>query len=391
MTDDEYRLCIDKSQVYDVAKNTLLEKAIKLSDKFGNEVYLKREDLQIVHSFKIRGAYAKMRSLSEAELKRGVITASAGNHAQGVAYSALRLGTTATIVMPLITPQLKVDEVRKYGGNIILHGKTFSDSAAYAIELANKEGVTYIPPYDDPMVIAGQGTVAREILMALPEVDEIYVPIGGGGFAAGVSVYVKNVKPNVKVYGVEPDDSDCMYQSIQADRIVSIENPSHFADGVCVKQPGVETFRICKKHLDGIVRVTKAEICSAIGDVFEETRVVCEPSGALAVAAVKKRSANEGKRCVAIISGANLNFSSLATIVVNAIIMQLRDEIVADGKVDIGETEMLLSKIHPFLRMSHQMTALSAAVNDARSDGVISDGESEYIIKLLNGILNDIQ
>jgi threonine dehydratase len=306
----DYLRKILNSTVYDVADETPLQEASALSRKYGCRFLLKREDLQSVHSFKLRGAYNKMSQLPAAALEKGVLAASAGNHAQGVALSAKKLGVKATIVMPVTTPEIKVNSVRSFGANIVLHGDGYSDAAEEAARLVKEKRLTFIPPYDDPDVIAGQGTVAKEILEQCSGVDAVFVPIGGGGLAAGVAVYIKSVKPSVKVYGVEPDDSDCMYRSIKAGKRVTLENPSLFADGVCVKKPGEETFRLCRKHLDGIVRVSTGEICKAIKDIFEATRAICEPAGALALAAAKK-TAEKGKTFVCIVSGANMNFDRI--------------------------------------------------------------------------------
>ncbi len=299
------------SSVYDVAIKTPLDEATALSRKLGVRFLLKREDLQPVHSYKIRGAYNKMCSLTQAELDKGVICASAGNHAQGVALSAKRLGAKATIVMPGTTPEIKTSAVRSYGADIVLYGDSYSDTYEELHRQIEEHGYTYIAPFDDPDVIAGQGTVGMEILeTAGRDLDAIYVPVGGGGLAAGVSVYVKSVKPSVKVYGVEPEDSDCMARSLAAGKPVTLENPGLFADGVCVKVPGTETFRLCRENLDGIVRVSTAETCAAIKDVFEATRAICEPAGALALAAAKKH-AKRGETVACVVSGANMNFDRI--------------------------------------------------------------------------------
>ena len=375
------RICVTK--VYDVARVTPLDRARRLSGQLGVETYLKREDAQPVHSFKIRGAYSKMSRLSRGELARGVLAASAGNHAQGVAFSAVRLGTRATIVMPETTPEMKIDEVRSYGAEIVLAGETYSDAADEAMRLVQERGLTFVPPYDDPDVIAGQGTVAREILDALPEVDSIFVPIGGGGFAAGVSVYAKFVKPSVRVYGVEPTDSDCMARSLEAGRPVVVEHPGLFADGVAVRAPGAETFRLCRENLDGVVRVSMSETCEAIEDVFAATRIVCEPAGALALAALKK-TARRGETAVAIVSGANMNFSSLSFIAADSMLAHLRDEILADGQIDANEARRLLDSLRPFLVPDSHLAALADAVKSALADGVITSSESLQIERLLS-------
>ena len=306
-----YLTKILNATVYDVAVKTPLDEAAALSKKFGCRFLLKREDLQPVHSYKIRGAYNKMSQLPKSELDKGVICASAGNHAQGVALSAKKLGVKATIVMPVTTPEIKTSAVKAYGASIVLHGDSYSDTYEELHRQIEEHGYTYIAPFDDPDVIAGQGTVGKEILeQAGRDLTAVFVPIGGGGLAAGVSTYVKAVRPWVKVYGVEPEDSDCMSRSLKAGKRVTLDNPGLFADGVCVKEPGKETFKLCKEKLDGIVRVSTAETCAAIKDIFEATRAICEPAGALALAAAKK-SAKKGESYACVISGANMNFDRI--------------------------------------------------------------------------------
>jgi len=314
LTDREYVAKILTTHVYEVASVTPVDEAKALSERLGCRVFLKREDLQGVHSFKLRGAYCKMRSLPREALLRGVLAVSTGNHAQGVALSAAKLGVPATIVMPVTTPEIKVDAVRSYGARIVLSGDGYSAAAVEASRMLRGGDFAFIPPYDDPDVIAGQGTVAKELLEQVPDVDSVYVPVGGGGLAAGVAVYVKSVKPSVRVYGVEPYDSDCMYRSIRAGRRVTLKSPGLFADGVCVKTPGREPFRLCRRLLDGMVRVSTAETCAAIRDVFEATRAVCEPAGALSVAAARK-SARRGERAVCVVSGANINFDRIRFVI----------------------------------------------------------------------------
>ena len=307
----EYLKKILNSKVYELAEQTDLQEATSLSRRFGSKFLLKREDLQSVHSFKLRGAYNKMAQLPAAALEKGVLAASAGNHAQGVALSAKRLGCKATIVMPVTTPEIKVNAVKSHGAQVVLSGDSYSDAAETAARLVKERKLTFIPPYDDPDVIAGQGTVAMEILRQHSgRLDAIFVPVGGGGFAAGVAVYVKAVRPDVKVYGVEPEDSDCMDRSLRAKRITVLEDPGLFADGVCVKKPGRITFDLCRRFLDGIVKVSTAETCAAIKDVFDATRAICEPAGALALAAAKK-VAKKGETYVCIVSGANMNFDRI--------------------------------------------------------------------------------
>ncbi|MBP5791389.1 MAG: threonine ammonia-lyase, biosynthetic, partial [Kiritimatiellae bacterium] len=307
----DYLSKILNATIYDVAVRTPLDEAAVLSAKYGCMFLLKREDMQSVHSYKIRGAYNKMSQLSRAELDKGVICASAGNHAQGVALSAKKLGVKATIVMPVTTPEIKTSAVKAYGASIVLYGDSYSDTYEELHRQIEKHGYTYIAPFDDPDVIAGQGTVGREILDEAPrDLTAVFVPIGGGGLASGVAAYVKSVRPSVKVYGVEPEDSDCMALSLKAGQPVALDNPGLFADGVCVKEPGKETFRLCQKYLDGIVRVSTAETCAAIKDIFEATRAICEPAGALALAAAKK-TAKKGETYACVISGANMNFDRL--------------------------------------------------------------------------------
>ena len=307
----KYLAKILNSKVYDVVSETPLEEAASLSKRYGAKFLLKREDLQSVHSFKIRGAYNKMSQLSSEALAKGVLAASAGNHAQGVALSTRKLGCKATIVMPVTTPDIKVNAVKSHGAHVVLAGDSYSDAAEEAARLVKERNFTFIPPYDDEDVIAGQGTVAMEILRQHSgKLDAVYVPIGGGGFAAGVAVYIKAVRPEVRVIGVEPADSDCMDRSIKARKITVLEEPGLFADGVCVKKPGTITFDICRRFLDGIVTVSTAETCAAIKDVFEATRAICEPAGALALAAAKKTAKN-GETYVCIVSGANMNFDRI--------------------------------------------------------------------------------
>ena len=383
----DYVSRIKSARVYDVARVTALDRVRRLSDRLGAEVFLKREDTQEVHSFKIRGAYNKMCRLSAEDRAKGVLAASAGNHAQGVALSAKVLGMKATIVMPETTPQIKVDEVRSFGAEIVLRGETYSDAASAAKELVAEKGLTFIPPYDDPDVIAGQGTVAKEILEQRPETDAIFVPIGGGGFAAGVSVYVKGVRPSVKVYGVEPVDSDCMARSLAVGHPVTVEHPGLFADGVCVKRPGDETFRICRDCLEGVVRVTMSEICAATEDVFEATRSVCEPAGALALAALKK-TVKRGETAVAIISGANMNFISLCFISSDALFARIKDEVFSDGRVSLDEAKRILKVMENGFTPSEPAARLMDLLRSAIGEGDVSEGKSQEIARAIDDALN---
>lgn len=321
------------SRVYDVAVETPLEEAAVLSRRLGNRVLLKREDQQPVFSFKLRGAYNKMAKLSSDELSHGVIAASAGNHAQGVALSAARLGCEAIIVMPVTTPAIKVNAVRRLGAQVVLSGESFSDAANHARELIRQTGAIFIPPFDDSDVIAGQGTIGMEILRQHPgQLDAIFVPVGGGGLAAGIAAYVKNLRQGIKVIGVEPQDSDAMRRSIAAGYPVELQDVGLFADGVAVKQVGEETFRLCRDLLDEIVVVDTDAICSAIKDVFEATRVVAEPAGALSLAGLNAWvGANKvrDKTLAAIISGANMNFDRLGHVVDRSEIGSQREALLA--------------------------------------------------------------
>ena len=322
-----------KSRVYDVARETPLEAARLLSARLGNAVFLKREDLQAVFSFKIRGAYNKIAGLSPEERARGVITASAGNHAQGVALSARRLGIRALIVMPETTPAIKVAAVRRLGGEAVLHGGAYDEAYEHAAQIAWREGMTFVHPYDDPEVIAGQGTVAMEILRQHPgPLHAIFVPVGGGGLIAGIAAYVKTFWPEVKVIGVEPDDAPSLERALAAGKRVVLESVGIFADGVAVRQVGEEPFRVCREAVDEVVLVTGDEICAAIKDIFDETRSVAEPAGALAVAGLKKYVEREGLRgadLVAIDSGANINFDRLRYIAERAETGEQREALLA--------------------------------------------------------------
>jgi threonine dehydratase len=311
----DYVKRILRARVYEVARETPLDPAPLLSQRCGNQVYLKREDLQPVFSFKLRGAYNKIAGLAEDERARGVIAASAGNHAQGVALAATRLGVPALIVMPKTTPSIKVDAVRRRGGEVVLHGNVYDDAFAHARELAADRGLAFIPPYDDPDVIAGQGTVAVEIMRQHPGgLHAIFVPVGGGGLLAGVSAYVKAFWPEVRVIGVESDESPSMHQALAAGERVILDQVGIFADGVAVRQAGAEPFRICRETVDQVVVVSGDEVCAAIKDIFEDTRSIAEPAGALGVAGLKKYVAENGltgASLVAIDSGANMNFERL--------------------------------------------------------------------------------
>ncbi|MDB6169403.1 MAG: threonine dehydratase [Verrucomicrobia bacterium] len=329
----DYLQKILTSRVYDVARETPLEKAASLSARLNNTLLLKREDMQSVFSFKLRGAYNKMAQLSPEVLRRGVVCASAGNHAQGVALAAKRLGGRAVIVMPVTTPQVKVQAVKARGGEVVLFGDTFDEAQGHALELKKAQRLTFVHPFDDPDVIAGQGTIAMEILQQHQgPLHAIFVAIGGGGLAAGIAAYVKRVNPKIRVIGVEPVDSDAMYRSLAAGRRVKLDRVGLFADGVAVKQVGRETFRLCRRYLDEVVRVDTDDICAAIKDVFEDTRAVLEPAGALAVAGAKEyvaRKRLKGKTLAAVACGANLNFDRLRFIAERAEVGEHREGLFA--------------------------------------------------------------
>ncbi len=327
------------ARVYDVAIESPLEIAPNLSARIGNTVLLKREDMQPVFSFKLRGAYNKMAQLTPAQLKRGVIAASAGNHAQGVALSAQKLGCTAIIVMPATTPQIKIQAVESRGAKVVLHGDSYSDAYQHALELEKKNKLNFIHPYDDPDVIAGQGTIGMEILRQHNQpIHAIFCAIGGGGLISGVAAYVKQVRPEIKIIGVQPVDSDAMYRSLKARRRITLDHVGLFADGVAVKQVGEETFRLCRKLVDEVILVDTDATCAAIKDVFEDTRSILEPAGALAIAGAKLYAAREklrDKTLIPIACGANMNFDRLRFVAERAEIGEQREAILA---VTIPET-----------------------------------------------------
>lgn len=330
---DKYIERILRARVYDVAQETPLDHAPMLSKRLHNNVLLKREDLQPVFSFKLRGAYNKMVKLSEKARAQGVITASAGNHAQGVALAARKLGIKALIVMPRTTPRIKVENVRNLGARAILHGDTYDEAYEHARKQAEERGMTFVHPYDDPDVIAGQGTIAMEILRQQAEpVYAIFVPVGGGGLIAGVAAYAKYLDPKIKVIGVEPEDAPCMHAALKAGKRVVLDQVGIFADGVAVRQAGKEPFRIARKLVDQVILVSTDEICAAIKDVFDDTRAIAEPAGALAVAGMKKYVAAthvKDKHLVAITSGANINFDRLRHVAERAELGERREALMA--------------------------------------------------------------
>jgi threonine dehydratase len=330
---NDYLEKIRAANVYDVAKKTPLEFQPNLSARLDNRVLLKREDMQPVFSFKIRGAYNMMAHLSKEALARGVIAASAGNHAQGVALSAQKLGCRAVIVMPTTTPQIKVNAVKSRGGEVVLFGDSYSDAYLHALELEKSEGLTFVHPYDDPEVIAGQGTIAMEILNEHPEpIEAIFCCVGGGGLLAGIAAYVKALRPEIKVIGVEANDADAMTQSLKAGKRLMLDQVGLFADGAAVKQVGEHTFKLCQEYVDEMILVDNDAICAAIKDVFEDTRSILEPAGALAVAGMKeyiKRNNVHGKTFVGIASGANMNFDRLRFVAERAEIGEKREAVLA--------------------------------------------------------------
>jgi len=303
------------ARIYDVAVETPLDSARSMSTRLNNRVLLKREDLQPVFSFKIRGAYNKLRQMTDEQRAGGVIAASAGNHAQGLALSAAEMGVKATIVMPRTTPAIKVNAVKARGAKVVLHGDTYDEASAHAKKLVEEKQLTYIHPFDDPDVIAGQGTVAMEILRQHPgPIDAIFIPVGGGGLCAGMAAYIKYVRPEIKVFAVEPEDAACLKAAMDKQRRVTLPEVGIFADGVAVAQIGKETYRVIKDTIDGVITANTDEMCAAIKDIFEDTRAITEPAGALSLAGLKKyveENQCEGQTLIAIASGANTNFDRL--------------------------------------------------------------------------------
>lgn len=321
------------AKVYDVAIESPLETAANLSQRLGNTLLLKREDMQAVFSFKLRGAYNKMANLSPRARTLGVIASSAGNHAQGVALAAQKLGCEATIVMPSTTPQIKIKAVQTLGATVILHGESYTDAQTYAYQLAEQESLAFVHPYDDPEVIAGQGTIGMEILRQYGRpIHAIFIPVGGGGLISGIAAYLKRLRPETRIIGVEPTDANAMYQSLQKGQRVQLQQVGLFADGVAVRQVGKETFRLCQTLVDQIVLVSTDAICAAIKDVFEDTRSILEPAGALSIAGAKAYVARQhiqGQTLIAIASGANMNFDRLRHVSERAELGEEREAILA--------------------------------------------------------------
>lgn len=361
LTGQEYLHKILLSRIYDVARVTPLQKLDKLSERLHCKVLLKREDYQQIHSFKIRGAYYKMKNLSPEQRGKGVIAASAGNHAQGCALSAAKLGCRAVIVMPKTTPDLKVDAVRRLGGEVVLWGESFNEAYDHAIELSQSDGLTLIPPYDDADVIAGQGTIAQELIGQCDDIDTIFVPVGGGGLAAGVAVYVKNLVPEIKVIGVEAEGSACMLAALKNHGPCDIGYVSHFADGVAVSRAGDETYRLCSMYLDDVITCSNDEICAAMKDIFDDTRAIAEPSGALALAGLKKYVREHGGtgNMISIMSGANVKFRTLRMVAERCDVGEKTEGILS---IEIPETKGAFLKLFRDLGDRH-MTEFSYRIS----------------------------
>lgn len=400
----EYVRRILLSPVYDVARFTSLDKMEKLSERLKNEILLKREDEQIVHSFKLRGAYHKISQLTQEQKAKGVVAASAGNHAQGVALSGKVLGVKASIVMPKTTPDIKVDAVRRFGGNAILFGNNFDEAYAEARRLATEEGLTLIPPYDDSDVIAGQGTIASELLKQNSRITHVFVQVGGGGLAAGIAVYIKQILPDIKVIAVEPEGSACLKAAMDNKHIVTLDRVSMFADGVAVKRIGDETFRVLRDNIDDAITVSNDEICAALKDIFDDTRAIAEPAGAVSLAGIKKYVSTHNctdQKMVAILSGANLNFHTLRFVSERCEVGEQREGILAvkipekngafmDLCKNIGARNVTefnyryangsLASIFMSLQLSKGREELNSIIADLREKGYQVENMSDNIV-----------
>ena len=324
----KYLDLICKSKVYDVAERTPITFAVNLSSKLKNDVYLKREDMQPIFSFKIRGAYNKIANLTAQQKKMGVIAASAGNHAQGVANACKKLKVPCFIVMPVTAPEIKVKSVKRFGSKVLLYGDSFDQAVKKAKQMAKDQKLEFIEAFDDPLTIAGQGTIGKEILEEKDNLDAIFVPVGGGGLLAGISAWVAQTKKNIKIYGVEVDDSACLAEAIKAEKRVRLREVGLFADGVAVELIGKHNFDVIRECVDGVITVTIDELCAAVKDIFEDTRVLSEPAGALALAGLKKYASKiTNKRLLAISSGANVNFERLSYIVERSVVGENREKL----------------------------------------------------------------
>ncbi|MBB1313220.1 MULTISPECIES: threonine ammonia-lyase, biosynthetic [Aliivibrio] len=389
-TGAEYLRQILRAPVYDVATVTPLQDMPRLSERIQNRVQLKREDRQPVHSFKLRGAYNMVSSLTEEQQKAGVIAASAGNHAQGMALSGTKLGIQTTIVMPRTTPDIKVEAVKGFGGHVILHGRNFDEAKAEAERLATLHGYTFVPPFDHPLVIAGQGTIGMEMLQQNGHLDYIFVPVGGGGLAAGVAVLIKQLMPEIKVIAVEPEDSACLKAALDAGEPVVLDQVSMFADGVAVKRIGDETFRLCQQYIDGHITVSSDEICSAVKDIFEDTRAIAEPSGALALAGLKKFADQhqlKDKQLSTVLSGANTNFHGLRYVSERCELGEKREGLLA---VTIPERQGAFFEFCNLIG-GRAVTEFNYRYHDDKKANIfvgvrLQDGQEE-----LNNIIHDLQ
>ncbi len=389
-TGAEYLRQILRAPVYDVATVTPLQDMPRLSERIKNRVQLKREDRQPVHSFKLRGAYNMVSSLTEEQKKAGVIAASAGNHAQGMALSGTKLGIQTTIVMPRTTPDIKVEAVKGFGGHVILHGRNFDEAKAEAERLATLHGYTFVPPFDHPLVIAGQGTIGMEMLQQNGHLDYIFVPVGGGGLAAGVAVLIKQLMPEIKVIAVEPEDSACLKAALDAGEPVVLDQVSMFADGVAVKRIGDETFRLCQQYIDGHITVSSDEICSAVKDIFEDTRAIAEPSGALALAGLKKFADQhqlKDKQLSTVLSGANTNFHGLRYVSERCELGEKREGLLA---VTIPERQGAFFEFCNLIG-GRAVTEFNYRYHDDKKANIfvgvrLQDGQEE-----LNNIIHDLQ
>ncbi|MDR6214384.1 threonine ammonia-lyase, biosynthetic [Paracidovorax wautersii] len=375
LSPSDYLKKILTARVYDVAVESDLQPAQALSRRLGNQVLLKREDQQPVFSFKLRGAYNKMAHLSPEQLKKGVICASAGNHAQGVAMSASKLGTRAVVVMPTTTPQLKIDAVKTLGGDVVLHGDSYSDAYEHAARLQQEQSLTFVHPFDDPDVIAGQGTIAMEILrqvqrLGSARLDAVFVAIGGGGLISGVANYIKAVRPDIKVIGVQMNDSDAMAQSVRAQQRVQLPDVGLFSDGTAVKLVGEETFRVASGLVDDFVLVDTDAVCAAIKDIFVDTRSIVEPAGALAVAAIKQyvdTHQTQGETYAAILCGANMNFDRLRFVAERAEVGEEREALLAVTiPEERGSFRRFCEVVGALPGSTRNVTEFNYRINDAR-------------------------